>query len=75
MDIKDSGYLISNYNIQSNHKSFDEIINKGFKISQDLDNKKYIDKKFDETMINLKKNYSNVLKYMKNKREEKFPLE
>ena len=56
MDIKDSGYLISNYNIQSNHKSFDEIINKGFKISQDLDNKKYIDKKFDETMINLKKN-------------------
>ena len=75
LDIKDSGFFISKFDIQENNKSFSEIIKKGNNLVKELKNKDYIDIKFNEIMNNFKNNYTNVLKYMNNKREEKFILE
>ena len=44
MDIKDSGYFISNYDISSNNYSFYDIIQIALNISNILDNEEYIDK-------------------------------
>ena len=75
MNIKDNEYFVYNNDVNLNNQSFNEIITKGNNISHNLDNKEYIDEKFDEIMINFKENYTNILKYMENKREEKFSLE
>ena len=74
MDIKDSGYLISNYDISSNNNSFYDIIQSSLNIAKILDNDEYIDKIFDEIMINFRENYINIIKYMDMKKEELFTL-
>ena len=74
MDIKDSGYLISNYDISSNNNSFYDIIQSSLSIAKILDNDEYIDKIFDEIMINFRENYINIIKYMDMKKEELFTL-
>ena len=74
MDIKDSGYFISNDEITSNNYTFYEIIENSSKIANTLDNDEYIDKKFDQIMINFRENYTNIIKKMNKQKEELFPL-
>ena len=74
MDIKDSGYFILNYDISSNNYCFYDIIQIILNISNILDNDEYIDKIFDEIMINFRENYINIIKYMDMKKEELFTL-
>ena len=74
MDIKDSGYLISNYDISSNNYSFYDIREKLLNIANILDNDEYIDKVFDQIMINFRENATNILKNMDRQKEELFTL-
>ena len=74
MDIKDSGYFISNDEITSNNYTFYEIIENSSKIANTLDNDEYIDKKFDQIMINFRENYTNIIKKINKQKEELFPL-
>ena len=74
MEIKDSGYLMSNYDISSNNYSFYDVIEKSTNIANTLDNDKYIDKTFDEIMTIFEDNFTNILKEMDKKAEELFPL-
>ena len=74
MEIKDSGYFISNYDITSNNYSFYDIVERALNIAYILDKDEYIDKVFDQIMINFRRNYTNIIKYMETKKEELFPL-
>ena len=74
MEIKDSGYLMSNYDISSNNYSFYDVIEKSTNIANTLDNDEYIDKTFDEIMTIFEDNFTNILKEMDKKAEELFPL-
>ena len=74
MDIKDNGYLMTNYDINSNNERSLDVINKAKEIANKLDNDEYIDKKFDEIMTHFRENFTNILEFMDNKKEENFPL-
>ena len=74
MEIKDSGYFISNYEINSNNNSFYNIIQKGLNIAKILDNDEFIDKIFIQIMTNFKGNITETLKNMDKKKEELFSL-
>jgi len=74
MDLKNSGYFISNDDIKTNNYSFTQTINEAKEIALKLDNDEYIDKSFDQTMINLKANYTYIKKDMDKVKEEQFPL-
>ena len=74
MDIKSNGYFISDYDMRSNQESFSKILEKTTKICEELDNNENIDKVFDEIMINLKRNFTKILKYMDQQKEKLFPL-
>ena len=73
--IKDSGYFVSNYDINLNNKSFSPILSEAKEVAQKLDKDEYIDKKFDEIMINFRENYTNIIKYMEKQKLEQFPLD
>ena len=74
MEIKDSGYLMSNYDISSNNYSFYDVIEKSTNIANTLDNDEYIDEIFDKIMTIFEDNFTNILKEMDKKAEELFPL-
>ena len=74
MGLKDSGYFISNYDINSNNNSFTQVINYAKTTAYNLDNDEYIDKLFDQTMVYFRENYTSIIKYMDKIREEQFPL-
>ena len=74
MDIKSTGYFISDYDHKSNQESFSKIIEKASKICEDLDNDEYIDTVFDEVMSNIIRNFTKIMKYMDQQKEELFPL-
>ena len=74
MDIKANGYFISDYDMNSNQESFSTILEKITKISEQLDKDEYIDTAFDEVMSNIIRNFTKIMKYMEQKKEELFPL-
>ena len=75
MDIKANGYFISDYDMNSNQESFSTILEKITKISEQLDKDEYIDTAFDEVMSNIIRNFTKIMKYMDQQKEELFPLD
>ena len=75
MDIKSNGYFISDYDMKSNQESFSKILEKAAKICEESDNNENIDKVFDGVMSNIKRNFTKILKYMDQQKEELFPLD
>ena len=74
MDIKDSGYLMSNYDINSVYeRAVDEITN-AKEIANKLDNDQFIDTTFDEVYTHFRENFTNIIKFMDKEKEENFPL-
>ena len=73
--LKENGYFISDYDINSNNKSFSSVLKEAKEVAQKLDNDEYIDKTFDEIMINFRDNYTNIMKYMDTQKSEQFPLD
>jgi len=74
MNIKENGYFISNYDIKSKQESFSKIIEKAKKIIEQLDNDEYIDTTFDAVMSNIIRNFTKIIKYMDQQKENLFPL-
>ena len=74
MDIKSNGYFISDYDMNSNQESFSSILEKITKISEQLDKDEFIDTAFDEVMSNIIRNFTKIMKYMDQQKEELFPL-
>ena len=74
MVLKDSGYFISNYDLNSNNISYDQTIEDTTQFATKLDNNEYIDKDFCNTMSKFKENYTNICKYMDKIKKEQFPL-
>ena len=68
----EDGYFISQYEIISNNETFTRIINEAMNISYMLDDNKYIDKLFDEIMLNFTQTFINITKYMEDLRDENF---
>ena len=64
MDLKDSGYFISNYDLNSNNISYDQTTEDAAQIATKLDNNEYINKDFCNTMSKFKENYTSICKYM-----------
>ena len=64
MDLKDSGYFISNYDLNSNNISYDQTTEDATQIAIKLDNNEYINKDFCNTMSKFKENYTSICKYM-----------
>ena len=73
--IKDSGYFISNYDIKINNQTFSSVITQAEDVAKKLDNDEYIEKKFDEIMINFRESYTNIMKYMETQKSQQFPLD
>ena len=69
------GYFISKYDIESNNETFHRIIEESLIIAQNLDNNEYIDKTFDDIMIEYRKSFANIVKDMEEKKEEQFPMD
>ena len=74
MNKKDNGYLMTDYDINSNEERSTDVLTKAKEIAKNLENDTYIDKKFDEVMKNLRQNFTNIQKFMDKEKEEKFPL-
>ena len=74
LELKD-GYFTSKYDIESNNKTFSQLIDESLTISQNLDNNDYIDKTFDNIMINFRKSFINIIKDMEDKKEKLFPMD
>jgi len=74
MDIKVNGYFISDYDLNSNKESFSKALEKLLKISEQLDNDENIDTAFDEVMRSIIRNFTKIIKYMDQQKEELFPL-
>ena len=75
INIKDSGYFISNAEITNNNESFSPIIKEAKEVANKLDNDEYIDKIFDNIMINFEDNITNIIINMENQKESQFPLQ
>ena len=73
--IKDSGYFISDYDINLNNNSFSSVLAESKEVAQKLDKDEYIDKLFDRIMINFRENYTNIMKYMDEQKTKQFPLD
>ena len=71
---KDSGYFISNDDINNNNIPFEQLIKEASENASKLDNDEYNDKVFCNTMNQFKDNYTNICKYMNQIKKEKFPL-
>ena len=75
INIKDSGYYISNADIDAKNKTYASIYSEVDNVLEVLNNSDLIDKKFDEIMINFKDKYNDILRYMYQKKYEIFTLE
>ena len=71
---KKGEFFISQQDIENNNETFSEIINQALEIGRNIDNNEYVDKTFDKIMIDFRKNFTSVTKYMEKKVEEEFPL-
>ena len=74
MNLKDSGYFISNYDINNNNISYDQLLKEANENILKLDNDEYNDKVFCNTMNQFKDNYTNLCKYMNQIKKEQFLL-
>ena len=74
LDLKDSTYFVSNYDIKINNDSYTQSIESGKTIAAKLDNDDSIDKSFINTMDNFKNSYTNILTNMEKIKNEQFPL-
>ena len=75
IDIKDSGYYLTKYEIEERNKTYMTILKEIDEVLKVLFNDTLIDKAFDEIMIQFKQNEVDILKYMDDKKYEYFPLE
>ena len=74
LELKDSDYLISTLDINTNNNSYYEALVNAKTIATKLDHDDFIDKSFINTMDNYKNNYTNILKNMDLMKKENFPL-
>ena len=74
INLKDNNYFLSNEEIESNINLFTSLINNAIKVAEKLDNDEYIDKTFDNIMINFKENFTDANKNIDKKKEEIFTL-
>ena len=65
-------YFTSQIDINSNINSYEDIYNKAKNISQNLENNEFIDKIFDNIMLDFRKQLINLLNYMEKSAKEKF---
>ena len=73
-NIKENGYYISDNEITVNNNKFNNMINSFININTNPYNLDIIDKTFDKIMIGYKDNFTNLLKYLENEKNNKFPL-
>ena len=74
LNLKDSDYFISNYDINVYNVSYTQSLEEGKSIANKLDHDDIIDKDFIKSMDSFKNNFTNILKYLDHIKEEKFPL-
>ena len=75
INIKENGYFISDSEITKNSESFSPIINEAKEVAIKLDKDEYIDKLFDNLMINFEDNITDIIINMEEQKENKFPLQ
>ena len=75
IDIKDSGYYISNHDIKEKNKTYSSILDLIESVKEIISKDDLIDKTFDEIMINFKENYISIMEYMAEKKFEYFTLD
>ena len=75
LDIKDSGYYISNADIDEKNKTYGKLYTDSKEVEKILNDDSLIDKVFDEIMIKFKESFLNLTKYMAEKKSEYFTLD
>ena len=75
INIKENGYFISDSEITKNSESFSPIINEAKEVAIKLDKDEYIDKLFDNLMINFEDNITDIIINMEEQKENQFPLQ
>ena len=72
---KQNGYFISDTEIQKNKESFSPIIKEAKDVAIKLDKDEYIDKLFDNIMINFEDNITDIIIDMENQKDNQFILQ
>ena len=72
--LKDNGYFISANEIEKNKNSFTPVLTESKEQAKKLDKDQYIDKTFDNIMIDFEDNITDIIKDMERKKEEQFVL-
>ena len=73
--IKENGYFISDYEINKNNESFFPVIQSSKEVAKKLDDDSYIDKIFDNIMINFENNITEIIIGMEKYKEQKFDMQ
>ncbi len=75
VNIKDSGYYITNKEIEKNNEAYGAILDDAEKVYEILNQDGLIDKEFDRIMIKFKDSCIEILKYMADIKSQYFTLE
>ena len=75
INLNNNGYFISDNDLQAKKESYSKIINDVIDIANKLDNNEFIDKTFDEIMSYVRNNYTSIIRYMNQLKNENFKLE
>ena len=75
INLQDTGYFISQKDLELNQDIYGGISNEAMAIAQTLDNNLFIDTTFDEIMTYFKEKINNILDYIQKSKIENFPFE
>ena len=75
INLQDTGYFISQKDLELNQEIYGRISNEAMTIAQTLDNNLFIDTTFDEIMTYFKDEINNILDYIQKSKIENFPFE
>ena len=72
--IYENGYYETQKELNDYKNNYENILNKSFNISNDLNKNLFSNKRFDDIVSNIKNHFYNILKSIDKSKREKFPL-
>ena len=72
--IYENGYYETHKELNDYKNNYENILNKSFNISHDLNKNLFTNKRFDDIVTNIKNHFYNILKSIDKSKREKFPL-
>ena len=75
INLQSNGYFETNKEIEENNKTYNQVCERALSISYALDKNELIDKTFDTVWTSFRDKFIDILEYMENSINNKFPLQ